>query len=104
MVPGCKPIVACRQRHLEYRYDFQKNYKSGPNYVEQLSSHGIDLNKTTKGLDLDDVHPELAAAAINSDEAIIQVNGKTIVADIDEIDHNKVELAYDEDGFVLIPK
>ena len=103
MVPVCKPIVACRERHLGYRYDFQTNYKSGSNYVEQLSSHGIDLKKTTQGLDLDDVHPELAAAAINSEEAIIQVDGKTIVADIDEIDHNKVELACDGDGCVLIP-
>ena len=47
--------------------------------------------------------PELAAAAITPTEAVIQHNGRSIIAPIDQIDPEKVELACNLDGCTLIP-
>ena len=49
------------------------------------------------------INPELAAAAINNNEVVLQANGKTIIAPMNKIDLNKVELACNDDGCVLIP-
>jgi len=53
------------------------------------------------------VHPEidaeLAAAAVNQHEALVQVDGQSIVAPMYAIDPSKVELACNLDGCVLIP-
>ena len=50
-----------------------------------------------------DVHPELAAAAVSPHEAVIQVDGETIIAPLSSIDPSKVELACDDTGCTLIP-
>ena len=46
---------------------------------------------------------ELAAAAITPTKALIQHNGETIVAPMEDIDPERVELACNDDGCVLIP-
>lgn len=75
-----------------------------PNSDGVKSSHGFELNKTTGGLkNLKHVDPEIASAAINPHEAIIQIDGKTRTVPIHQIDVDKVELACDDDGCVLIP-
>ena len=49
------------------------------------------------------VDPEIAAAAVSPYESVVQVDGKSHVVDMDAIDPDKVELACNEDGCVLIP-
>lgn len=106
-------MVKCKKCKLEYRYDFKKNSRglssrgsryeaNSGNARDASSSHGIELKRTTDGLDLDYVHPELAAAAINPHEAIIQIDGRTIKANFNDIDVDKVELACNDEGCVLI--
>lgn len=46
---------------------------------------------------------ELAAAAVSPTEAVIQVDGESIIAPIAHIDPDKVELACDDTGCALIP-
>ena len=73
-------------------------------YGAPQSTHGIKLNITGGHAPTSPyADPELAAAAINPHEVVIQVDGKSIFAPIDEIDPNKVELACDDTGCALIP-
>ena len=46
---------------------------------------------------------ELAAAAVSATEAVIQHDGQSFVAPIDQIDPDAVELACNDDGCALIP-
>ena len=46
---------------------------------------------------------ELAAAAVSSTEAVIQHDGQSFVAPIDQIDPDAVELACNDEGCALIP-
>ena len=69
-----------------------------------MSSHGYELFKTGGDVDLPDyVDPELAAAAVSQHDAVIQIDGKSIVAPMEHIDTTKVELACDDYGCALIP-
>ena len=69
-----------------------------------MSSHGYELFKTGGNVDLPDyVDPELAAAAVSAHDAVIQIDGKSIVAPMEHIDTTKVELACDDYGCALIP-
>ena len=75
-----------------------ENFESGA-----MSSHGVALNYVGGNVAVaHDIDDELAAAAINDNQAILQINGKSIVADFDEIDADKVELACNEDGCALV--
>jgi len=69
-----------------------------------LSTHGFALQETAGGRVnvAPGIAAELAAAAVSPDQVLIQKNGKTIVAPIDKIDPNTVELACDDTGCVLI--
>ena len=68
------------------------------------STHGMALKEVGGHVPvLPGTEPELAAAAINPAEAVIQHNGRTIIAPIDQIDPDKVELACNMDGCALIP-
>ena len=69
------------------------------------SSHGFKLHVTGDGLKEDhpDVHPEIAAAAVNPHEAVIQIGGDSILAPFEDIDHEKLELACNSEGCALIP-
>ena len=49
------------------------------------------------------VDPELAAAAVSPTEAVIQIDGRSIIAPIDQIDPDKLELACGLGGCALIP-
>lgn len=51
----------------------------------------------------EEVHPEIAAAAVNPHEAVIQIGGDSILAPFEDIDHEKLELACNADGCALIP-
>lgn len=69
-----------------------------------MSTHGYELYKTGGNIDLPDhIDPELAAAAVSPHDAVIQIDGKSIVAPMEHIDTTKVELACDETGCALIP-
>lgn len=63
------------------------------------------LNKTGGHVDPANPHTrqEIAAAAVTPYDAVIQLNGETHVAPMDSIDPDKVELACDDTGCVLIP-
>ena len=50
-----------------------------------------------------DVNPELAAAAIDPSTVVIQHNGQSFFAPMDQVDLDAVELACNDDGCVLIP-
>jgi len=68
------------------------------------STHGFALNVVGGNVPVSPyVNPELAAAAVSSTEAVLQHDGQTFILPIDEIDADKVELACDDDGCVLIP-
>jgi len=69
------------------------------------SSHGFKLHVTGDGLkgDAEGVHPEIAAAAVNPHEAVIQIGGDSILAPFEDIDHEKLELACNAEGCALIP-
>ena len=70
----------------------------------KLSTHGYELYKTGGNVPVpNDVHPELAAAAVSPHDAVIQIDGKSIVAPMEHIDVTKVELACDDEGCALIP-
>ena len=75
------------------------------NEEDSSSSHGFKLHVTGDGLKDSnaDVHPEIAAAAVNPHEAVIQLGGKSILAPFEHIDHEKVELACNDEGCALIP-
>lgn len=51
----------------------------------------------------DDICPEIALAAVDETNAVIQHDGKTIYAPMSEIDVDKVELSCDGNGCVLVP-
>ena len=83
--------------------DSVKSYTPEP---DADSSHGFKLHVTGEGLKegQTDVNPMIAAAAVNPHEAVIQVNGDSILAPFHEIDPKKVELACNKDGnCALIP-
>ena len=78
----------------------------------EFSSHGMVLNEVGGHAELDveensDLSPEalteLQAAAIDSANVVIQYNGETYYAPIEQVDPDKVELACTLDGCVLIP-
>ena len=76
------------------------NHYEDPMY----STHGIELNVTGGNVDvLPGTNAELAAAAVSPTEAVIQVDGQSIIAPMDHIDPDKVELACDDTGCALIP-
>ena len=49
------------------------------------------------------IHPEIAAAAYDNESAVIVHNGEAFLAPISAINTDKVELACDDTGCVLIP-
>ena len=121
---ACKDLLSCRGTQLRYAYDFgagsqggyQEPQQSGYQQEQQssgyaevqsapkLSSHGYELFKTGGNIDLPDhIDPELAAAAVSPHDAVIQIDGKSIVAPMEHIDTTKVELACDDYGCALIP-
>ena len=78
----------------------------------KFSSHGMVLNEVGGHADLkvsedSDLSPqaltELQAAAIDAANVVIQYNGETYYAPIEQVDPDKVELACTADGCVLIP-
>lgn len=75
------------------------------NEEDPSSSHGFKLHVTGDGLKNapEDVHPEIAAAAVNPHEAVIQIGGDSILAPFEDIDHEKLELACNADGCALVP-
>ena len=72
---------------------------------DPTSSHGFKLHVTGDGLKNapEEVHPEIAAAAVNPHEAVIQIGGDSILAPFEDIDHEKLELACNSEGCALIP-
>lgn len=114
-----KYVAAKTEPYVEAYVEPKKAYKPEPEPVYKPepevyhaesdynpnSSHGIDIKKGASG-DVEvapGTHPELAAAAISHDKVVLQVDGKTIIAPMSEVDTDKVEVACDEDGCVLIP-
>ena len=92
--------------HPDMHYDDPHGH---PHPEEQYhSTHGIDLNFVGGNVETPyGTHPELAAAAVSPTEAVIQVNGESIIAPISHINPDKVELACEstpeQSGCVLIP-
>ena len=85
----------------EHSHEHTHDHEHAP---EHLSTHGMKLNVTGGHAETSPyVDPELAAAAISPHEAVIQIDGESIKAPIDQIDVDKVELACDDTGCVLIP-
>ena len=71
---------------------------------QHLSTHGIALNMVGGHAEVPvGTNAELAAAAVSATEAVIQHEGQSFVAPIDQIDPNAVELACNDDGCALIP-
>lgn len=69
-----------------------------------ISSHGMELNMVGGHADVaSGTAQELAAAAVSSTEAVIQHDGQSFVAPIDQIDPDAVELACNDEGCALIP-
>ena len=69
-----------------------------------VSSHGMELNMVGGHADVAaGTAKELAAAAVSSTEAVIQHDGQSFVAPIDQIDPDAVELACNDEGCALIP-
>jgi len=80
-------------------HDGHDHSQSGPQ-----STHGYALHSVGGNVEVDpSVNPELAAAAVSNNEAVLQADGKTYIANINEIDASKVELACNDDGCALIP-
>lgn len=71
-----------------------------------LSTHGMELLQTGGGVPTYAVsaeyHPELAAAAFDSENAVIQYNGESFLAPISQINHEDVELACNRNGVALV--
>lgn len=97
MVGACAHILRCRDSQIHYKYGFPGSYhphaqpsshQTGypePLYPEpaSFSTHNIDLNivggnvPTPAG-----TNAELAAAAVSPYEAVVQVNGKSLIVPI----------------------
>ena len=100
MVPACSALLTCRETQLYYGYHFSgsdvhhnhdhaHSYVADESYTEAhkdtpLSSHGMKLNVTGGHVHAADlpynIDPELAAAAVNPSEAVLQVDGQSILA------------------------
>ncbi len=75
-----------------------------PTYAALASSHGIVLNLVGGHVQVHpSIDPMIAAAAVSQTEAVIQFNGESILAPIDQIDPVTVELCCNDDGCCLIP-
>ena len=69
-----------------------------------LSTHGFALNEVGGNVPvMPGTDPELAIAAISATEAVIQKDGQTFYAPIDQISTDAVEPACNDDGCTLIP-
>jgi len=69
-----------------------------------LSSHGIELPEVGGHVAVSaDIDPELAAAAVTADHAVIIHEGQAFLAPIDAINVDAVELACNDHGCALIP-
>ena len=98
----CQALLDHKETALPFIYFFggQAPYQADVG----KSSHGMELNVSGGNIQVADwVDPEIAAAAVNPNEAVLQVDGKTIIAPFSAIDPSKVELACDENGCCLIP-
>ena len=68
-----------------------------------MSSHGIELDYVGGNVAVSNtISDELAAAAVNDDQCILQIGDESIIADFDEVDEDKVELACNDHGCALI--
>ena len=116
MVYSCAALLSCRDKQLPYRYNFSGSYVEPhhdhandhhDDHHAPQSSHGYALNVTGGHVPDSELpygtHPEIAAAAYNPEEAVLQANGESILVPLGAIDPSKTELACDEDGCVLIP-
>lgn len=69
-----------------------------------MSTHGMVLNDAGGHAAVPEGTPaELAAAAVDANTVVIQHNGESYYAPIDQVDPDKVELACHMDGCALIP-
>ena len=68
-----------------------------------MSSHGIDLPVVGGNTYVaPGTHPELAAAAVDPHNVVLNVGGESIVAPMSQVDTDKVELACNQEGCALI--
>ncbi len=75
-----------------------------PVYAALASSHGMVLLTVGGHVQVHpSIDPMIAAAAVTQQEAVIQFEGESILAPIDQIDPSTVELACNEEGCCLIP-
>ena len=123
MVHPCSSLLKYKERNIPFRYRFTGSYvhpdtphdsrksehqptyhKDDPQTRKAASSHGIELIQTGGNVKPQiHVDPEIAAAAVSPYEAVIQIDGKSIIAPMDQIDASKLELACDLGGCTLIP-
>ena len=90
--------------YMDLNHHFHDSLHLNDANTEQFSTHGIELLNVGGNIEVaPSVDPELAAAAISETEAIMQANGQSFTAPLDQIDPSKVELACNDDGCVLIP-
>ena len=97
-----EPVPSYDDHH--YDHDIHAPVYDNTSDNQMYSSHGYKLNMTGGGIEVaPGTHPELAAAAVSPTEAVIQYNGESIIAPMDTIDYEAVELARDHTGYALIP-
>lgn len=100
MVQPCADLLVHAPTQLQYHYPFPGTYHSDMHYdaqthhmvqdgyvepiQEPASSHGIELNIVGGDSYVDPgTNPELAAAAVNPDEVVVQVDGDSYIVDMD---------------------
>ena len=75
-----------------------------PSAESGTSTHGINLPEVGGHVAVSpDVDPELAAAAVDADHAVIVHEGLAYIAPIDAINPDAVELCCNDEGCALIP-
>lgn len=81
-------------------------HSDGFTHAVAPEQHVFDILQTGSASNVapdSDFCPEIAHAAVDGQNAVIQVNGQIFHAPMDKIDVDKVELACNDDGCVLIP-
>ena len=125
MIGHCAAILNCRQTQLPARYQFSGSIIPQPYHTHDhhdasslsaghhtehdttsaaSSSHGIELPVVGGNSYVDPGTPNiLAAAAIDPNTVVINVDGETYLHDMQNVDVRSLELACNDEGCALIP-